>query len=74
MTSFIAKFTPEQFWPCEEGTILRYRGHTYHHDEKQYEVWMDVIGLPPKDFDKEKNRIIQVAGPDHVIEIPIIKH
>lgn len=67
---FIARFKPTEFWPVPEGTILRYRGHTYNLDTQQYEVWMDVIGCPPKDWDVKGNTILKV---DDTIHIPVVE-
>lgn len=66
---FIAYFKPAHFYPVPVGTILRYRGHTYDKDRDQYEVFMDVIGEKPKDFDTQNAAIIRVG---ETIQIPMI--
>lgn len=71
MKYYIAYFKPEHFYPVPEGTILRYRGHQQNYDTKQYEVYMDVIGGPPPDWDKEKNSIIHEIDTNN-ISIPLI--
>lgn len=70
MPHFIAHIKPKYFSPMPDGTILRYRGHTYEKDRGEYQVWMDVIGRPTEDWDVEGNAITKVGD---TIEIPYLR-
>lgn len=59
-TKFIATFRPKEFWPCPEGTILRYITHEFNKDTQEYHVYMEVLGKPVDDYEEIKPHIIRV--------------